>query len=102
MAKVCFIFLDSILLLSLFQLGVSLFPSYLIALSVEYATSCRETNTAHRWVPRGLHAANVTSFGGFGESALPAANTGVIHKNVHREGFSAGFLYLFPHHKTVK
>jgi len=40
--------------------------------------------------------------GGFGHGALIATNTALIHKNVQKEGLPAGFLYLFPHHKTVK
>jgi hypothetical protein len=71
-------------------------------LSVECQVSHRESNTAHSCVPQWLHAANITSFGGFGHSALTAINTGVIYTNVQKEGLSAGFLYLFPHHKTVK
>lgn len=64
--------------------------------------SLRVTNTTHSCVPQWPHAAATPSVQGLGHGALTAPNTALIHCNVWKEGLPAGFLYLFPHHKTAQ
>lgn len=97
----CCILLNSILLVHIFPPEVSIFLSYLTvssppALSVEEGKSHRVTNTAHICVPQWLHAANITSFGGFDQSSPTAKNTGVIHKTCRRKNFQQDFFTCSP------